>query len=77
MLVNNAGITSDNLSMRMKDEEWQNVLDTNLTGTFRLIRSFPKGMMKARYGRIINISSGLPPWVIRGRLQLLRKQGRS
>lgn len=57
VLVNNAGITSDNLSMRMKDEEWQNVLDTNLTGTFRLIRSFLKSMMKARYGRIINISS--------------------
>lgn len=57
VLVNNAGITSDNLSMRMKDDEWQAVINTNLTGTFRLIRSFLKGMMKARYGRIINISS--------------------
>lgn len=57
VLVNNAGITQDNLSMRMKDDEWQSVIDTNLTGTFRLIRSFLKGMMKARYGRIINISS--------------------
>jgi 3-oxoacyl-[acyl-carrier protein] reductase len=57
VLVNNAGITHDNLSMRMKDDEWQSVIDTNLTGTFRLIRSFLKGMMKARYGRIINISS--------------------
>lgn len=57
VLVNNAGITHDNLSMRMNDDEWQSVIDTNLTGTFRLTRSFLKGMMKARYGRIINISS--------------------
>lgn len=57
ILVCNAGITRDNLSMRMKDEEWQQVIDVNLTSTFRLIRAVMKGMMKRRSGRIINISS--------------------
>jgi len=57
ILVCNAGITRDNLSMRMKDEEWQQVIDVNLTSTFRLIRAVMKGMMKCRSGRIINISS--------------------
>lgn len=57
VLVNNAGITRDTLSMRMKDEQWDDVIETNLTGGFRLSRACIKGMMKARHGRIINISS--------------------
>lgn len=57
ILVNNAGITRDNLFMRMSDEEWQSVIDVNLTATFRLMRSALRGMMKARWGRIINITS--------------------
>lgn len=57
ILVNNAGITRDNLAMRMKDEEWQSVIDVNLTSTFRLCRSAVKSMMRERYGRIINITS--------------------
>ncbi|GAB6049660.1 3-oxoacyl-ACP reductase FabG [Hydrogenophilus islandicus] len=57
ILVNNAGITKDNLALRMRDEEWQAVIDTNLTAVFRLSRLVLKGMMKARYGRIINITS--------------------
>lgn len=57
VLVNNAGITRDNLTMRMKDEEWDAVIDTNLKAVFRLCRSVMRGMMKARDGRIINISS--------------------
>ena len=57
ILVCNAGITRDNLSMRMKDEEWQQVIDVNLSATFRLIRACMKGMVKRRMGRIINITS--------------------
>ncbi len=57
ILVNNAGITRDNLSMRMKDEEWDAVIDTNLKAVFRLSKLVMRGMMKARSGRIINISS--------------------
>ena len=57
ILVNNAGITRDNLFMRMSDEEWQSVLDVNLTSTFRLCKGVLRGMMKARWGRIVNISS--------------------
>ncbi|AHD09302.1 3-oxoacyl-ACP reductase FabG [Phaeobacter gallaeciensis] len=57
ILVNNAGITRDNLFMRMKDDEWQSVLEVNLTSTMRLCRGVLRGMMKARWGRIINISS--------------------
>lgn len=57
ILVNNAGLTRDNLSMRMKDEEWQEVIDVNLTAPFRLARAAQRGMMKNRFGRIINISS--------------------
>jgi 3-oxoacyl-[acyl-carrier protein] reductase len=57
ILVNNAGITRDNLALRMKDEEWSLVLDTNLTAVFRLSRLVMRGMMKARFGRIINITS--------------------
>ncbi|TWI36926.1 3-oxoacyl-ACP reductase FabG [Paracoccus sulfuroxidans] len=57
ILVNNAGITRDNLFMRMSDEEWQQVIDVNLTSSFRLCRGVLRGMMKARWGRIVNISS--------------------
>jgi 3-oxoacyl-[acyl-carrier protein] reductase len=57
ILVNNAGITRDNLFMRMSDEEWAQVIDVNLTATFRLCRGVLRGMMKARWGRIVNISS--------------------
>jgi 3-oxoacyl-[acyl-carrier protein] reductase len=57
ILVNNAGITRDNLSMRMKDSEWDEVIDTNLRAVFRLSRAVMRGMMKARWGRIINITS--------------------
>ncbi len=57
VLVNNAGITRDNLFMRMSDEEWAQVIEVNLTSTMRLCRGVMRGMMKARWGRIINISS--------------------
>lgn len=57
VLVNNAGITRDNLAMRMKDEEWDAVLDTNLKAVFRMSRAVMRTMMKQRYGRIINITS--------------------
>ncbi|KXW56790.1 MAG: 3-oxoacyl-ACP reductase FabG [Betaproteobacteria bacterium] len=57
ILVNNAGITKDMLSMRMRDEDWQDVIDTNLTATFKLSRAVMRDMMKARFGRIINIGS--------------------
>jgi 3-oxoacyl-[acyl-carrier protein] reductase len=57
VLVNNAGVTRDTLLMRMKDEDWQVVLDTDLTSVFRLSKACLRGMMKARHGRIINISS--------------------
>lgn len=57
ILVNNAGITRDNLSMRLKDDEWDAVLDTNLKAVFRLSKAVMRGMMKARGGRIINVTS--------------------
>ncbi len=57
ILVNNAGITRDNLAMRMKDEEWQAVVDTNLSAVFRMSRLVMRGMMKARHGRIVNVTS--------------------
>ncbi len=57
ILVNNAGLTRDMLSMRMKDEEWDQVLAVNLTAAFRLSRAALKGMMKRRYGRIVGITS--------------------
>ncbi|MGE4334805.1 MAG: 3-oxoacyl-ACP reductase FabG [Pigmentiphaga sp.] len=57
ILVNNAGITRDTLAMRMKDDDWSAVLDTNLNAVFRLSRAVLKGMMKARWGRIINVTS--------------------
>ncbi len=57
VLVNNAGITKDGLLMRMKDEDWASVIDTNLTSIYRMSRRAVRGMMKARHGRIINITS--------------------
>lgn len=57
ILVNNAGITRDQVFMRMSDAEWASVIDVNLTSTFRLCRGVVRGMMKARWGRIVNISS--------------------
>ncbi|MEO7497146.1 MAG: 3-oxoacyl-ACP reductase FabG [Massilia sp.] len=57
ILVNNAGITQDQLAMRMKDEEWDNVIATNLSAVGRLARGVLRGMMKAKHGRIINITS--------------------
>jgi 3-oxoacyl-[acyl-carrier protein] reductase len=57
ILVNNAGITRDNLLVRMKDEEWDAILDTNLKSAYRLSKAVLRGMMKARHGRIINIGS--------------------
>lgn len=57
ILINNAGLTRDQLAMRMKDEDWQTVLDVNLTAAFRLSRACLRGMMKARHGRIIGITS--------------------
>jgi len=57
ILVNNAGITRDNLLMRMKPEEWHAVIDTNLSSLYRVCKACVRGMMKARYGRIVNITS--------------------
>lgn len=57
ILVNNAGITRDNLAMRLGDDEWDAVIDTNLKAVFRLSRAVMRGMMKARFGRIVNITS--------------------
>lgn len=57
ILVNNAGLTSDNLFLRMKEDEWSRVIDANLTGVFRITKACIKSMVKARFGRIINLSS--------------------
>jgi len=57
ILVNNAGVTRDNLALRMKDAEWDEVMETNLRAVFRLSRGVMRGMMKARWGRIVNITS--------------------
>lgn len=57
ILVNNAGLTRDGLSMRMKDEDWSQVIDVNMTSTFKLAQACQRGMMKARFGRIINVAS--------------------
>jgi 3-oxoacyl-[acyl-carrier protein] reductase len=57
ILVNNAGVTRDNLLLRMKDEEWERVIDTDLSSLFRLCKACLRGMMKARWGRIVNIAS--------------------
>ena len=57
VLVNNAGITKDQLFMRMKDEDWDDVIETNLNGLFRVTKAFIKPMVKNKFGRVINISS--------------------
>jgi 3-oxoacyl-[acyl-carrier protein] reductase len=57
ILINNAGITRDNLLLRMKDEEWQAIIETNLSSVYRVCKAFLRGMVKAHYGRIINITS--------------------
>lgn len=57
VLVNNAGITKDNIMMRMKDDEWDSVINTNLNSIYRVVKACTRGMTKARWGRIINISS--------------------
>jgi 3-oxoacyl-[acyl-carrier protein] reductase len=57
ILVNNAGITKDNLAMRMKDEDWDSVMQVNLESSFRLIKALMRGMMKSRWGRVVNITS--------------------
>ena len=57
ILVNNAGITKDNIFLRMSDDEWLDVINTNLTGTFRVTKLVAKGMLKQKWGRIVNISS--------------------
>ena len=57
ILINNAGITRDNLLLRMKDDEWQDIMDTNLTAIFKLSKAVLRGMMKKRYGRIVNVGS--------------------
>ena len=57
VLVNNAGITKDNLLMRMSEAEWSDVIDTNLSGAFRVTKPVLRGMLKARWGRIVNVGS--------------------
>ncbi len=57
VLINNAGITRDNLLIRMKPDEWQSVINTNLTGLYRVVKPVLRGMMKARWGRIVSVSS--------------------
>lgn len=57
VLVNNAGLTRDGLSMRMSEEDWQNVIDVNMSATFKLAQAVQRGMMKRRFGRIINVAS--------------------
>ena len=57
VLINNAGLTRDNLALRMKDEDWQTVLDVNLSAGFRLIRAALRGMMRRRWGRVVNVTS--------------------
>ena len=76
ILVNNAGITRDNLAMRMKDEDWDAVLDTNLKAVFRASRAVMRTMMKQRYGRIVNITSVVGASGNAGPGQLCRGQGR-
>lgn len=57
VLVNNAGVTRDNLLLRMSEEEWRDVIDTNLTGSYRVTKAVIRGMVKARWGRIVNVGS--------------------
>ena len=75
ILVNNAGITRDNLLMRMKDEEWDDIMETNLKSVFRMSQAVLRAMMKARYGRIINIASVVGTHGQRRADQLRRRQG--
>ena len=72
ILVNNAGITRDNLLMRMKDEDWDAVIQTNLTSIYRLSKAVMKGMVKARFGRIVNITSVVGATGKRARLIMLQ-----
>ena len=76
ILVNNAGITRDNLAMRMKDEEFSEVLKVNLEAAFRLMRAAMKPMMKARFGRIISVTSVVGVTGNPGPGQLCRVEGR-
>ena len=76
ILVNNAGITRDNLALRMKDADWDEVMETNLRAVFRLSRAVMRGMMKARWGRIINITSVVGASGNPGQAELRRGQGR-
>ena len=76
LLVNNAGITADGLVMRMTDEQWDSVLRTNLTGAFHTIRRATPKMMRARFGRIVNISSVERPDGPAGPGELRRRQSR-
>ena len=76
MLVNNAGITRDMLAMRLKDEDWDAVLDTNLKAVFRMCRAVMRTMMKQRYGRIISITSVVGASGNAGPGQLRGRQGR-
>ena len=75
ILVNNAGITRDNLLMRLKDDDWDAVLDANLRGAFATIRAASRGMMKRRWGRIINITSRRRHHRQQGAGELRREQG--
>ena len=77
ILVNNAGITRDMLALRLKDADWQAVLDTNLTAAFRLARAALRGMIKRRFGRIVNITSIVGVTGNPGPGQLRRGQGRA
>jgi 3-oxoacyl-[acyl-carrier protein] reductase len=72
ILVNNAGITRDNLLMRMKSEEWDSVINTNLTSLYRLSKACLRAMMKARSGRIINIASVVGPAGMPGKRTIQR-----
>jgi 3-oxoacyl-[acyl-carrier protein] reductase len=64
ILINNAGITQDNILMRMKDDEWNNVIDTNLNALFRLTKACVRGMTKARWGRVVTLPRLWAPWGI-------------
>jgi 3-oxoacyl-[acyl-carrier protein] reductase len=76
VLVNNAGITRDMLAMRLKDDDWDAVLDTNLKAVFRMSRAVMRTMMKQRYGRIVNITSVVGASGNPGAKQLCGCQGR-
>ncbi len=76
VLVANAGVTADTLVLRMSDDDWNSVIETNLTGSFRLAKRAAKGMLRLRRGRIVFISSVVGPARIGGPGQLRRLQGR-